>query len=115
LNKFNRRFAALIGQAPGRVPTLSPTVIVLPLIEICSKTALDFEFLDFEFEVSPTTNPKSAIQNPKSKCPRQDSNLQPTDYAYQLRLSPPLSSLWSGLSLRFTRFPSSLYAFLKKF
>jgi hypothetical protein len=36
LNKFKRLFAALIGQAPGRVPTLSPTITVLPLIEICS-------------------------------------------------------------------------------
>jgi hypothetical protein len=37
LNKFKRLLAALIGQAPGRVPTFSPTAIVLPLIEICSR------------------------------------------------------------------------------
>ena len=30
---------------------------------------------------------------------------------YQLRLSPPLSSLWSGLSLLFTSSPYSLYTF----
>jgi hypothetical protein len=41
----------------------------------------------------------------------RESNTAPTDYAYQLRLSPPLSSLWSGLSLVFTTCPYSLYTF----
>lgn len=41
----------------------------------------------------------------------RESNPAPTDYAYQLRLSPPLSGLWSGLSLVFTTCPYSLYTF----
>ena len=41
----------------------------------------------------------------------RESNSAPTDYAYQLRFSPPLSGLWSGLSLVFTTCPYSLYTF----
>ena len=41
----------------------------------------------------------------------RESNPAPTDYAYQLWLSPPLSGLWSGLSLVFTTCPYSLYTF----
>lgn len=41
----------------------------------------------------------------------RESNPAPTDYAYPLRLSPPLSGLWSGLSLVFTTCPYSLYTF----
>ncbi|MFO0202003.1 MAG: hypothetical protein ACK528_02625, partial [Alphaproteobacteria bacterium] len=41
----------------------------------------------------------------------RESNTAPTDYAYQLRFSPPLSGLWSGLSLVFTTCPFSLYTF----
>ena len=41
----------------------------------------------------------------------RESNKAPTDYAYQLWLSPPLSGLWSGLSLAFTTYPYSLYTF----
>ncbi len=41
----------------------------------------------------------------------RESNTAPTDYAYQLRFSPPLSGLWSGLSLVITTCPYSLYTF----
>lgn len=41
----------------------------------------------------------------------RESNPAPTDYAYPLRFSPPLSSLGSGLSLVFTTCPYSLYTF----
>ncbi len=41
----------------------------------------------------------------------RESNTAPTDYAYQLQLSLPLSGLWSGLSLVFTTCPYSLYTF----
>jgi hypothetical protein len=47
-------------------------------------------------------------------CPRQESNLEPTDYAchYDFRRAPPCGqSLWSGLSLRLKRLPLSLYTF----
>lgn len=38
--------------------------------------------------------------------------MAPTDYAYHLQFSLPLSGLWSGLSLAFTARPYSLYTFL---
>lgn len=49
-------------------------------------------------------------------CPRRDLNPQPTDYAYHygFRHAPQVlrrRNLWSGLSLRVTRLPSSLYTF----
>lgn len=44
----------------------------------------------------------------------RESNPAPTDYAYQLWLSPPLSGLWSGLSLVFTTCPYSLYTFSQR-
>jgi len=44
----------------------------------------------------------------------RESNTAPTDYANQLRLSPPLSGLWSGLSLVFTTCPFSLYTFSQR-
>ena len=44
----------------------------------------------------------------------RESNTAPTDYAYQLRFSPSLSGLWSGLSLVFTTCPFSLYTFSRR-
>jgi hypothetical protein len=48
------------------------------------------------------------------ECPREDLNLEPTDYAchYGFRRALNFRTLWSGLSLRFTRLPLSLYTFL---
>jgi hypothetical protein len=87
--------------------------IPLSFCRLCQSTRRDIQ----NYKGRPSWPPFTSMLLCFYLCPREDSNLEPTDYAYRygFRRAPPClrrkRSLWSGLSLRLKRLPSSLYTF----